>query len=259
MVESNGNLHVTGLLVAGDNPRGTGAVLGDSHTDLGGGLPDALGVVTEGHVVGAGDSLTVVLALLAQESLNSSGVGVGAAAHVKVLAILTLRVLEAAELSKVVGPLLGTGGKRVVPRERLVTNSLAGLVVEVESLLLISVEVGRSGAGAGVGAGLSGSRGLSGGLLLLGLLGLGGSDVGGLGSWVLLGLLDDDGGRLLLLDRGGGGLLGNVGGLGSVASSGHVVSDVLILGNDLVVLVGVLPAAVGSGHGASGHHGNEEA
>jgi len=166
-------------------------------------------------------------------------------------------VLEAAKLSKVVGPLLGTGGKRVVPRERLVTDSLAGLVVEVESLLLISVEVGRSGAR--VGAGLSGSGGLllSGGGLLL--LGLGGSDVGGLGSRVLLGLLDDDGGGLLLLDRGGGGLLGNVGGLGSVASSGHVVSDVLILGNDLVVLVGVAPAAVGSGHGASGHHGNDEA
>ncbi|KAI6771215.1 hypothetical protein HG531_008840 [Fusarium graminearum] len=157
MVEDN--LHVTRLLVAGDDVRGTVTALGDSHADLGGGLPDALGVVTEAHVVGAGDGLAVVQALLAEEGLDGIGEGGGAGAHVEVLTVLALGVSQAAERGDVVGPLLGAGDERVVPLEGAVTDSLAGLVVEVDSLLLVGGQ--RAVARAGVR------------LLLLGLLGLG--------------------------------------------------------------------------------------
>jgi hypothetical protein len=227
--------HVTGLLVTGDDVRSAVSALGDSHADLGGGLPDALGVVTETHVVGAGDGLTVVLALLADEGLDGVGEGGGRGTHVEVLTILTLGVSQAALSGDLVGPLLGAGDKRVVPLERRVADFLTGLVVEIDGLLL----VGGQRTGAATGAGLLG--------LELGLFLLGGFLLDGSGSVGLLGLFlpSDVGG----LDLDGGGALPVEGRSGLLVAGGNDLGNVLVLGDDLVVR---------SGHGTSGHDGGDE-
>ncbi|KAI6754541.1 hypothetical protein HG530_012293 [Fusarium avenaceum] len=237
-------------------PRDKGTVA--SHGDLGGGLPDTLGVVTEAHVVGAGDGLAAVLALLAEEGLDGIGEGGAASAHVEVLTVVALGVSQAAERGDVVGPLLGAGDERVVPLEGLVADILAGLVVEIEGLLLVGGEAGRSGAGAGClgGLGLLGLGLLSHGLGLLGDLGRLDLNVGGLGgSDLLLGLLPPLSAGSLLLDGSGllldrGGLLrGRVGRLGT--AGGNDLGDIGVLGDDLVV-------GAGSGHGAGGHKAHDD-
>jgi hypothetical protein len=239
------DLHVTRLLVVGDDPGGAAAVLGNSHADFGGVLPDTLGVMAKAHVVGARDGLTIVLAALGEEGLDGSRVRTISSAHIEVLTVVTLRMLEQAYRSEIVGPLLGTRGKRVIPRQRIVANGLTGLVVEVNGLLLIGGEIV---AGTKVG-----TRTMAGGLFgRLDELDGGRLGVDGRGSVLLWNV------RLLL--KVGLLRLRNAGGLGRTTSTDNVVSDVLEVCNDLIMLVAVLPiVVVGSGYGAGGHQGNDGA
>ena len=105
------DLHVTRLLVAGGDPGDAVAVLGDSHADFVGVLPDALGVMTKMQVVGGRDGLTVVLAVLGEEGLGGNRVRAISSTHIEVLTVVAFRMLEKAYGSKVIGPLLGTRGE----------------------------------------------------------------------------------------------------------------------------------------------------
>lgn len=88
------DLHITRLMVTGNDPPCTAAVLGNSHTDLGSGLPDALSVVAEMHVVGDGDGFTVVQAVFGKKGLHRSRVRTIGSAYVEVLTVFTLEMLE---------------------------------------------------------------------------------------------------------------------------------------------------------------------
>lgn len=172
------NSLVAGGRVAGNDIGGTRGVGSSGHADLGGGLPDDLGVVTEAHVVGGADGLAVVLGLLGDEGVDGVEVGgVAAGLHVQVLALVgDLGVGEGTDGGQVGGPLLGVGGEGLVPDEVGGADLGAGLVVGVEGRLLVG---GEAAGGGGSGGGGSGSRagGSRGGLLDDG--GGGGGDGGG--------------------------------------------------------------------------------
>lgn len=128
-----------------------------------------------------------------------------------------------------VGPLLGTGGQRVVPSKRTVANSFTSLVMEIDGLL----PIGRETI-AGIE---TGTRMLAGGLVgLLDRWNGGRLGVEGPGSVLLRNI------RLLVKFR----LLRatNTGGLGRVTSIENVASVRLQLSDDLIVYITNLPVIV---------------
>lgn len=120
--------------------------------------------MAEAHVVGGGNGLAVVEALLGDEGVDSVEVGrIVAGLHVQVLTkVGSARVLQRAERDKVIGPLLGTGGQIVVPDEVSVSDGLSGSVVGVKGVLLVGRQAG-GGSGSsrlGCGSGLHSDNGL---------------------------------------------------------------------------------------------------
>lgn len=150
--------------VAGDDVGGAIGAGGDAHADVGGVLPDDLGVVAESHVVSRGDGLAAVVGLFRDPGGDGAGVGGRVVAHVQVLALVRdARVGEGALAGNGLGPGLRLGREVGVPDERRGADVAAGAVVGVQGVLLVRGQGarrggGRGGGGSGGRAGLGASR-----------------------------------------------------------------------------------------------------